>query len=157
MRARGHRSHVHLSTRACMLTDEGDQPQRDGRLRRRRSQRCCEPAAAARQQRNGHQERHNRQILKRSEQNKTGGHAASVFQTRRADVPTPRHVAYKVCRSGSGRRSSPAPTKQFRSRILCEQTLLRGTTVNSTYGTHKNLFIYLFLLTIFGPIYYGPP
>lgn len=29
--------------------------------------------------------------------------------------------------------------------------------VNRTYGTHKNLYIYLFLLTIFGPIYYGPP
>ena len=35
--------------------------------------------------------------------------------------------------------------------------VLRGTIVNRTYGTHKNLYIYLFLLTIFGPIYYGPP
>ena len=26
-----------------------------------------------------------------------------------------------------------------------------------TYRTHKNLYNYLFLLTIFGPIYYGPP
>ena len=33
---------------------------------------------------------------------------------------------------------------------------LRGTMVNRTYGTHKNLHIYLFLLTIFGPIYFGP-
>ena len=29
--------------------------------------------------------------------------------------------------------------------------------VNKTYGTHKNLYIYLLLLTIFGPIYYFPP
>ena len=34
---------------------------------------------------------------------------------------------------------------------------LRGTIVNRTYGTHKNLHIYLFLLTIVGPIYCGPP
>jgi len=36
--------------------------------------------------------------------------------------------------------------------------LLRGAIVNRTYGTDKDLlYIYLFLLTIFGPIYYGPP
>ena len=35
--------------------------------------------------------------------------------------------------------------------------LLRGTIVNRTYGTHKNLYNSLFLLTKFGPIYYGPP
>ena len=35
--------------------------------------------------------------------------------------------------------------------------LLRGTILNRTYGLHKNLYISLFLLTIFGPIYYGPP
>ena len=35
--------------------------------------------------------------------------------------------------------------------------LLRGIIVNRTYGTHKNLYISVFLLTIFGPIYYGPP
>ena len=34
--------------------------------------------------------------------------------------------------------------------------ILRGTIVNRTYGTHKNLYIYPFLLTIFGPINYGP-
>ena len=36
-------------------------------------------------------------------------------------------------------------------------TILRGTIVNRIYGTVKNLLIYLFFLTIFGPIYYGPP
>ena len=35
--------------------------------------------------------------------------------------------------------------------------LLRGTIVNRTYGIHKNLYISLFLLRIFGPVNYGPP
>ena len=36
-------------------------------------------------------------------------------------------------------------------------TTCGGTIVNRTYGTHKKQHIYLFLPTIFGPIYYGPP
>ena len=32
-----------------------------------------------------------------------------------------------------------------------------GAIVNRTYGTHKHLYIFLFLVTIFGPISYGPP
>ena len=32
-----------------------------------------------------------------------------------------------------------------------------GHILNRTYGTHKNLYISLFLPTKFGPIYYGPP
>ena len=37
--------------------------------------------------------------------------------------------------------------------------ILRGTIVNRTYGTHQKLDIDLFLLliTVFGPIYYGLP
>ena len=35
--------------------------------------------------------------------------------------------------------------------------LLRGTLVNRTYGGNKNLYIHLFLVTRFGPIYYRPP
>ena len=35
--------------------------------------------------------------------------------------------------------------------------LLRGAIVNRTYDTHKNLYIKPFLLTIFGPVNYGPP
>ena len=35
--------------------------------------------------------------------------------------------------------------------------LLRGAILNRTYVKHKNLYISLFLLTIVGPIYYGPP
>ena len=35
--------------------------------------------------------------------------------------------------------------------------LLRGTIVNRTYGAHKTLYVFLFLLTIFGPSYCGPP
>ena len=38
-----------------------------------------------------------------------------------------------------------------------QMTLLRGTIVNRTYGTHKIPYIYLFLLEKFGPIYNGPP
>ena len=33
----------------------------------------------------------------------------------------------------------------------------RGLVLNRTYGTHKELYVSLFLPTIFGPIYYGPP
>ena len=35
--------------------------------------------------------------------------------------------------------------------------VLRGTIVNRTCSIHKNLYIQLFLITIFGPINYGPP
>ena len=38
-----------------------------------------------------------------------------------------------------------------------ELLIARGGIVYRAYGTHKNLYIYLFLLTIFGPVYYGPP
>ena len=41
--------------------------------------------------------------------------------------------------------------------LLLLLMLLRGTILNRTYGTHKNLYILLFLPTMFGPIYYGPP
>ena len=45
--------------------------------------------------------------------------------------------------------------------LLCdpgsELRPLRGAIVNRTYGIHKNLYICLFLPTIFGPIYCGPP
>ena len=37
------------------------------------------------------------------------------------------------------------------------QIVLRGTIVNRTYGTNKNLDNSLFLQPIFGPIYYAPP
>ena len=35
--------------------------------------------------------------------------------------------------------------------------LLRGTIINRTHGTHKNLYISICFLPTFGPIYYGPP
>ena len=35
--------------------------------------------------------------------------------------------------------------------------LSRGAIINRTYGTHKKLYISLVLLTVFGPINYGPP
>ena len=33
---------------------------------------------------------------------------------------------------------------------------LRGNLVNRTYGEDKNIYIHIFLPTIFGPIYYRP-
>ena len=44
-----------------------------------------------------------------------------------------------------------------RAQVPCIPRLLRGTIVNRTYGIPKNLYISLFSLTIFGPIYFGPP
>ena len=38
-----------------------------------------------------------------------------------------------------------------------DDLFLRGTIVIRTCGIHKNLYIYPLLLTIFGPINYGPP
>ena len=38
-----------------------------------------------------------------------------------------------------------------------EYPLLRGTILNRTYGTYKHLYISLFLLTRFGPIYSRAP
>ena len=38
-----------------------------------------------------------------------------------------------------------------------ELALLRGAIVNGTYGTHKTLYISLFLPTIFVPVDYDPP
>ena len=47
----------------------------------------------------------------------------------------------------------PKNTRLF----LREAYYLRGAIANTTYGTNNNLYISLFLPTIFGPIYYGPP
>ena len=46
---------------------------------------------------------------------------------------------------------------RFGDKPLDFRVLLRGAIVNRTYGTHKNLYISLFLQTIYDPIYYGPP
>ena len=35
--------------------------------------------------------------------------------------------------------------------------ILRGGIVNRTYGTHKNIHIFIFLLKKIDPLYYGPP
>ena len=59
---------------------------------------------------------------------------------------------------GGGGGGGIADSARFVQSILMSDTvILRGTIVNRTYGTHKNLHIYLFLPTTFGPIYYGPP
>ena len=41
--------------------------------------------------------------------------------------------------------------------VRYDSMLLPGAIVNRAYGIHKNLYIPLFLLTLFGPIYYDPP
>ena len=43
----------------------------------------------------------------------------------------------------------------FRFRL--QLVLLPGAILNRTYGTHRNLKMSLFLLTLFGPIYHDPP
>ena len=45
----------------------------------------------------------------------------------------------------------------FQIDFVYPDLLLRGTILNRTYGPYKNQYISLFLLTIFGPIHYGPP
>ena len=54
-------------------------------------------------------------------------------------------------------RKSWEGNAKFVKQLKTVQQLLRGTILNRTYGIDKNLHIYLFLLTIFGPNYYGPP
>ena len=51
-------------------------------------------------------------------------------------------------------RSTPSPHNYP---LNYQELILRGAIVNRTYARHKNLYIQLFLLTIFGPIYHGPP
>ena len=58
-------------------------------------------------------------------------------------------------------RSDATPTVRPVDRpsniLISEFHLLRGAIVNRTYDTHKNLYVSPFLLTIFGPVNYGPP
>ena len=44
------------------------------------------------------------------------------------------------------------PTRYMRTRHRTVRPLLRGTIVKRTYGTHKKLYIRLFLRTILGPV-----
>ena len=73
------------------------------------------------------------------------------------------------CTYGLRRRESWHNTMRGAARILPflllrpptqlrgNRVLLRGTIVNRTYGTLKNLYISLFVFTIFSPIYYDGP
>ena len=65
--------------------------------------------------------------------------------------PCGTHAGSPQCLLTNTVNDSPAST------ILPIVPLLRGTIVNRTYGIDKNLNIPPFLLTIFGPINYGPP
>ena len=44
-----------------------------------------------------------------------------------------------------------AKKTQQRATYVLLYVVLRGTRLNRTYGTHKKLYIYLFLPAIFGP------
>ena len=46
---------------------------------------------------------------------------------------------------------------KFAPKMGLTAVLVRGTILNRTYGTYDNLYIWLFLGTIFGPVYSGPP
>ena len=63
----------------------------------------------------------------------------------------PRHVSH-LCRIVLFVTGVTPPSKSS----VGHDVLLRGAIVNRTYVTHKKLDIYLFLSTIFGPIYYAP-
>ena len=62
-----------------------------------------------------------------------------------------------MCASDSCSGTGSLSYGQVLLQYQCERCLLQGAILNRTYGTHKNLFISLFLLRILGPIYYGPP
>ena len=65
------------------------------------------------------------------------------------DQPTQQHAQFWPGGSNSyGTRQGAVPPTAL---------ILRGTIVNRTYRTHKNLYLQHFLLTIFGPVNYGPP
>ena len=49
------------------------------------------------------------------------------------------------------------PNLKKKKNGIRDEYRITGTTVNRTYGMLKNLHIYVFLLTVFVPIYYGPP
>ena len=64
---------------------------------------------------------------------------------------------------GSGQRSvvsvwlAPFPATTTASTLLTRSCYGGGGIVDRTYDTNENLYIYVFSLTIFGPVYYGPP
>ena len=68
------------------------------------------------------------------------------------------HLSFPVgspCRAL--KNTSPACVLLSRRLVVNNNLLSRGTIVHGAYGIHKNLFIQPFLLTIVGPINYGPP
>ena len=58
-----------------------------------------------------------------------------------------------VCSTSS--RLSRNPASGIVRGVCYRITLLRGAIVKRTYGTHENLYISLFVLTIFGSSYYS--
>ena len=57
------------------------------------------------------------------------------------------------------KKKQPELTRKFQEAVVAkrvEDVVVFTVGHNRTYGLHKNLYVYLFLLAIFGPIYYGP-
>ena len=63
----------------------------------------------------------------------------------------------RAARKRPSRKYAVTPSAMVEGLSVLLLLLLLGAMVNRTYGTHKNLYIYVLLLTVFGPIYYGPP
>ena len=68
---------------------------------------------------------------------------------------------HKMITGTERNNTTTSTTTNSKTAIQCTwettKSLLRGTIVNRTYGIHKNLYVEPFLLTIFGPVNYGPP
>ena len=79
-------------------------------------------------------------------------HADNVLIAAAQTIPVLR-VYKKKCKTGH----PPLIPFRIAQSVPFWGQLLRGSIVNRTYGEHKNLYISLFLLAIFGPVYYGPP
>ena len=65
-------------------------------------------------------------------------------------------LPFRWLASRSRRIQRSSIRRDFHLAVMFLRMVLRGAIVSRTYVIHKNLYIYLILLTIFGPIYYGP-
>ena len=85
-------------------------------------------------------------------------HSCTLQDTRRQHPRTPEKKKRCVYTSVKIERIYEKEICGLRNGVESETyRVLWGTVVNRTYGKNKNLYMYLFLLKIYGPIYYGPP
>ena len=82
------------------------------------------------------------------------GNSSDFFQHRPPrDVGDGTMVGVRICQFNPWYSLLGADAGRRRPSTL----LVRGTIVNRTYGTPKNLYISFFLPAVFGPINYRPP